>query len=174
MLDFLLKVTGQTAQFYGKVKLSFCFELLFNCFLATELTFNYNLDCLSNEKAVCKCGAKKCSGFLGERLKNNGNVLNVDTQSSSSASSVVNVKKRKLNEAKKTEKMPRGSLDPQSLNKLEVKNGIKKRSNSVTPKMTDDEAASQKIKSEKLNDNLSPADLSRKSRARVRVKVEAN
>ncbi|CAN9502627.1 unnamed protein product [Ophioblennius macclurei] len=36
----------------------------------TELTFNYNLDCLGNEKTVCHCGAPNCSGFLGDRPKN--------------------------------------------------------------------------------------------------------
>ncbi|XP_077202037.1 histone-lysine N-methyltransferase NSD2 isoform X2 [Paroedura picta] len=36
----------------------------------TELTFNYNLDCLGNEKTACKCGAPNCSGFLGDRPKN--------------------------------------------------------------------------------------------------------
>ena len=35
------------------------------------MTFNYNLDCLSNERAVCKCGAKTCSGFIGARSKVN-------------------------------------------------------------------------------------------------------
>ncbi|KAK2115238.1 hypothetical protein P7K49_005864 [Saguinus oedipus] len=35
----------------------------------TELTFNYNLDCLGNEKTVCRCGASNCSGFLGDRPK---------------------------------------------------------------------------------------------------------
>ncbi|XP_078455290.1 histone-lysine N-methyltransferase NSD2-like isoform X8 [Lampetra planeri] len=35
----------------------------------TELTFNYNLDCLGNEKTICKCGAPNCSGFLGVRPK---------------------------------------------------------------------------------------------------------
>ncbi|XP_075427197.1 histone-lysine N-methyltransferase NSD2 isoform X1 [Ascaphus truei] len=35
-----------------------------------ELTFNYNLDCLGNEKTVCRCGASNCSGFLGDRPKN--------------------------------------------------------------------------------------------------------
>ena len=37
--------------------------------LGTELTFNYNLDCLGNEKTVCRCGASNCSGFLGDRPK---------------------------------------------------------------------------------------------------------
>ncbi|KAL0994443.1 hypothetical protein UPYG_G00122350 [Umbra pygmaea] len=37
----------------------------------TELTFNYNLECLGNGKTVCKCGAPNCSGFLGVRPKNN-------------------------------------------------------------------------------------------------------
>ena len=35
-----------------------------------ELTFNYNFDCLSNEKTVCRCGSKNCSGYLGKRPKN--------------------------------------------------------------------------------------------------------
>ncbi|XP_064784883.1 histone-lysine N-methyltransferase NSD2-like isoform X2 [Oncorhynchus masou masou] len=38
----------------------------------TELTFNYNLDCLGNEKTVCRCGAPNCSGFLGDRPKASG------------------------------------------------------------------------------------------------------
>lgn len=38
--------------------------------VGTELTFNYNLDCLGNEKMVCRCGAPNCSGFLGDRPKN--------------------------------------------------------------------------------------------------------
>ncbi|XP_036606642.1 histone-lysine N-methyltransferase, H3 lysine-36 specific isoform X2 [Trichosurus vulpecula] len=39
----------------------------------TELTFNYNLECLGNGKTVCKCGAPNCSGFLGVRPKNHPN-----------------------------------------------------------------------------------------------------
>uniref|UniRef100_A0A8C4SGK0 Nuclear receptor binding SET domain protein 1b n=1 Tax=Erpetoichthys calabaricus TaxID=27687 RepID=A0A8C4SGK0_ERPCA len=35
----------------------------------TELTFNYNLECLGNGKTVCKCGSPNCSGFLGVRPK---------------------------------------------------------------------------------------------------------
>ena len=38
----------------------------------TELTFNYNLECLGNGKTVCKCGAPNCSGFLGVRPKVSG------------------------------------------------------------------------------------------------------
>lgn len=37
--------------------------------IGTELTFNYNLDCLGNDKTTCKCGAKNCSGYIGERPK---------------------------------------------------------------------------------------------------------
>ena len=37
--------------------------------LGEELTFNYNLDCLGNEKTQCRCGAQNCSGFLGVRPK---------------------------------------------------------------------------------------------------------
>ncbi|XP_029439983.1 histone-lysine N-methyltransferase, H3 lysine-36 and H4 lysine-20 specific [Rhinatrema bivittatum] len=39
----------------------------------TELTFNYNLECLGNGKTVCKCGAPNCSGFLGVRPKSQPN-----------------------------------------------------------------------------------------------------
>lgn len=43
------------------------------CFCSgTELTFNYNLECLGNGKTVCKCGAPNCSGFLGVRPKVRG------------------------------------------------------------------------------------------------------
>lgn len=44
---------------------------LLECFHhpGTELTFNYNLDCLGNEKTICRCGAPNCSGFLGDRPK---------------------------------------------------------------------------------------------------------
>lgn len=33
------------------------------------MTFNYNLECLGNEKKACVCGAENCSGFLGVRPK---------------------------------------------------------------------------------------------------------
>ncbi|XP_043925240.1 histone-lysine N-methyltransferase, H3 lysine-36 specific isoform X2 [Protopterus annectens] len=36
----------------------------------TELTFNYNLECLGNGRTVCQCGSPNCSGFLGVRPKN--------------------------------------------------------------------------------------------------------
>lgn len=35
----------------------------------SELTFNYNLECLGNEKTKCCCGSENCSGFLGVRPK---------------------------------------------------------------------------------------------------------
>lgn len=34
-----------------------------------EISFNYNLDCLGNEKKRCECGAPNCSGFIGVRPK---------------------------------------------------------------------------------------------------------
>lgn len=34
-----------------------------------ELTFNYNLDCLGNDKTKCECGSENCSGFIGVRPK---------------------------------------------------------------------------------------------------------
>ncbi|XP_076824009.1 uncharacterized protein LOC143470047 isoform X2 [Clavelina lepadiformis] len=47
-----------------------------------ELTFNYNLDCLGNDKTPCMCGSNNCSGFIGVRPKpqigngSNGNQKN--------------------------------------------------------------------------------------------------
>lgn len=35
----------------------------------SELTFNYNFECLGNDKTNCSCGAPNCSGFLGVRPK---------------------------------------------------------------------------------------------------------
>ncbi|KAJ8980552.1 hypothetical protein NQ317_001059 [Molorchus minor] len=35
----------------------------------TELTFNYNLECVGKEKKVCRCGAINCSGFIGVKAK---------------------------------------------------------------------------------------------------------
>ena len=32
-----------------------------------ELTFDYQLDCLGNERLACKCGAANCSGYIGLR-----------------------------------------------------------------------------------------------------------
>ena len=46
--------------------MKFVYELILT---GTELTFNYNLDCLGNEKKACYCGAQNCSGFLGARPK---------------------------------------------------------------------------------------------------------
>nr|XP_023029170.1 uncharacterized protein LOC111517303 [Leptinotarsa decemlineata]XP_023029171.1 uncharacterized protein LOC111517303 [Leptinotarsa decemlineata]XP_023029172.1 uncharacterized protein LOC111517303 [Leptinotarsa decemlineata] len=35
----------------------------------TELTFNYNLECIGKEKKICRCGAPNCSGFIGVKAK---------------------------------------------------------------------------------------------------------
>lgn len=94
----------------------------------TELTFNYNLDCLRNEKAMCKCGAKNCSGFIGERPKNNASSSGSNTSlksSENSNGSQTNSKKRKLNITSKT---PVAGVESN-----ENKNS-KKRSVSLTPK----------------------------------------
>lgn len=32
----------------------------------SELTFNYNLEVVGQEKKICKCGATNCSGFIGK------------------------------------------------------------------------------------------------------------
>lgn len=35
----------------------------------SELTFNYNLECIGEEKKICRCGAPNCSGFIGVKVK---------------------------------------------------------------------------------------------------------
>ncbi|XP_048486435.1 uncharacterized protein LOC105396524 [Plutella xylostella] len=35
----------------------------------TELTFNYNLECAGIDKKRCMCGAKRCSGYIGAKPK---------------------------------------------------------------------------------------------------------
>eukprot|EP00057_Strongylocentrotus_purpuratus_P010549 XP_011665023.1 PREDICTED: histone-lysine N-methyltransferase NSD2 isoform X2 [Strongylocentrotus purpuratus] len=40
-----------------------------NIAAGNEISFNYNLDCLGNEKKRCECGAPNCSGFIGVRPK---------------------------------------------------------------------------------------------------------
>lgn len=38
----------------------------------SELTFNYNLDCLGNELLECQCKSDNCSGFIGKPTQKNG------------------------------------------------------------------------------------------------------
>lgn len=70
----------------------------------TELTFNYQLDCLSNRKAVCKCGTKVCAGFIGDRPKQLVAVNGNGTNGLSSSNGTVNGanRKRKVSEASET------------------------------------------------------------------------
>lgn len=35
----------------------------------SELTFNYNLECVGKEKKICRCGASNCSGYIGVKAK---------------------------------------------------------------------------------------------------------
>ncbi|KAB7504866.1 Histone-lysine N-methyltransferase NSD2, partial [Armadillidium nasatum] len=35
----------------------------------SELTFNYNLECVGTEKKICNCGAQNCSGFIGVKVQ---------------------------------------------------------------------------------------------------------
>ena len=37
--------------------------------VGTELTFNYNLECVGPDKKPCMCGAPNCSGFIGVKVK---------------------------------------------------------------------------------------------------------
>ncbi len=115
------------------------------------MTFNYNLDCLSNEKAVCKCGAKNCSGFIGVRPKNNinANENKSSTQANESSNeSKCNIsinggtgtgaKKRKLNEISKDSRKSTGTLKPITNNNAN-KQPPKPRARSIStasPKLT--------------------------------------
>ncbi|GLV35862.1 Nuclear receptor binding SET domain protein [Carabus blaptoides fortunei] len=40
----------------------------------TELTFNYNLECIGEEKKECHCKASNCSGFIGVKAKQDDNM----------------------------------------------------------------------------------------------------
>lgn len=40
----------------------------------SELTFNYNLQCVGTEKKRCCCGAPNCSGFIGTKVQKVGTV----------------------------------------------------------------------------------------------------
>lgn len=45
-------------------------DFIVSCFQNTELTFNYHWDdLLGNEKKTCYCGAKKCAGQIGAKVK---------------------------------------------------------------------------------------------------------
>ena len=52
-----------------KLKIWASLTFSFILFQGEELTFNYNLECIGNEKKACCCGADNCSGFLGVRPK---------------------------------------------------------------------------------------------------------
>ena len=45
----------------------------------SELTFNYNMDCLGNSKLKCKCNSPSCSGYIGMKpLKGGSSNLDKD------------------------------------------------------------------------------------------------
>lgn len=46
-------------------------------FQKTELTFNYNLECLGSSKKICHCGSERCSGFIGSKYKENVNIFGI-------------------------------------------------------------------------------------------------
>uniref|UniRef100_T1J8Q7 Histone-lysine N-methyltransferase n=1 Tax=Strigamia maritima TaxID=126957 RepID=T1J8Q7_STRMM len=56
----------------------------------TELTFNYYLDCLANEKRPCNCQAPLCSGFIGIRPK-----ISTNGSTSNDVKKVSEVRKKK-------------------------------------------------------------------------------
>ena len=62
-----------------------------------EITFDYQLDSLGNEKKRCLCGSKNCSGFLGLKLKR---------ESHKAKPKVDKVKQKNRGRAKKDEEKP--------------------------------------------------------------------
>lgn len=68
----------------------------------SELTFNYNFNCVDNKhKAICRCGADSCSGFLGAppktSVKSTGESKSSKTNPTTSNQTNNNSKKRKQN-----------------------------------------------------------------------------
>ncbi|KAL1490292.1 hypothetical protein ABEB36_013009 [Hypothenemus hampei] len=57
----------------------------------SELTFNYYLEVVGQEKKVCKCGADNCSGFIGVKVK----MEKVDKQHSENVTEPKKIKKVK-------------------------------------------------------------------------------
>ena len=41
----------------------------------SEVTFNYNLECIGKEMKICHCGAQNCSGFIGVKAKQAATLL---------------------------------------------------------------------------------------------------
>lgn len=95
--------------------------------LDTELTFNYNLDCLSNAKAPCKCGAKNCSGFIGERPKNSNNSDETKVLKSITSNGANNEAVNR--QGRKSVKRKMSETNNEAVN-------VKARSKSATPKET--------------------------------------
>ncbi|XP_076040587.1 histone-lysine N-methyltransferase NSD2-like isoform X2 [Oratosquilla oratoria] len=64
----------------------------------TELTFNYNLECVGTEKKRCQCGSENCSGYIGVKVQKNE--INGNKKNGKEGK---RKKKRKRREAKMTE-----------------------------------------------------------------------
>jgi len=62
-----------------------------------EITFNYNLEALGNEKKACCCGADNCSGFLGVRPKTAAAIANEKKSENRSKEDKKKKKKKKKN-----------------------------------------------------------------------------
>ncbi|XP_065317367.1 histone-lysine N-methyltransferase NSD2-like isoform X2 [Gordionus sp. m RMFG-2023] len=108
----------------------------------SELTFNYNLDCLGNEKKKCKCGATNCSRFMGVRppkkVPEKVSLVSTITNSNSTSkisSSQVGRKISSRNSTASSKKIKPKSLDdPQNImEKLGINNS------KVVPKVLDEE-----------------------------------
>lgn len=145
-----------------------------------ELTFNYNLDCLSNAKAECKCGAYNCSGFIGARPKkveeiteskvlkvnnsqsNQMNSNSTPTPTSSTPSMASNDKKAaktKLNESNNTDSSQQQTQK------------VKARSKSAAPKVDSPKQTATRIKLDKLetSSNSSTTSSSSSSKRKSRI-----
>lgn len=68
-----------------------------------ELTFNYNLENLGNNKRVCLCGATTCSGYIGEKFQPAKKTDNVDSR---------NLTGRGLKNSNKKNKTPQRTTAP--------------------------------------------------------------
>lgn len=142
----------------------------------SELTFNYNLDCLSNAKAECKCGAANCSGFIGERPKKveeigEQKVLKVNNTNSSQTNSANGNTSKENTTTANTDKRVLKSKQNESTVASNNAQKVKARSKSAAPKIDTLKQSAAKIKLEKLETSSTTSSTSSSSSTKRKSRI---